>query len=206
MASDLAKQDRLTHEQARNIAMANRPTSDDTLQSLSSPIGHFVLGQDSVDLLRSSTEKPVATIKRSEPIILLARETFDGGAWVRVCNSSGKQGYVPADTVLCTKRFMIERLIFVLVAAIALSPLAKLKEGLSPIGVAAYLLVAISAIYIFGKLWFGVGGFFEEVSVSDPKISFDWRRLAKEPVRFIGVLILISFFVGLIAALRACAK
>lgn len=131
----------------------------------------------------------------------------------RVGNSGWSAQIETAQAPIKTRRFMTERLVFIVVAGIVLAPVAKryaTNQSDPDAGpVIAYAFLAwflMWAIYALGKSMFGIGGFVEEVPPGTSRPRFDWRTFAAEPLRFLVVLIVFGFAITLFAVARSCSQ
>ena len=98
----------------------------------------------------------------------------------------------------------MERLLFMAIVAAAASPWgARVMDG-SVVAGALWIFAGLVALFSLTQTLFGIGGFREELDPDAHVPMFDWKRLAAEPLRMLGILIAASLGIGGIALARSC--
>jgi hypothetical protein len=100
------------------------------------------------------------------------------------------------------QRFLWERVAFIAVASVVAGLLIGTRWDAPVVGVIAITAFLLTGVYIVGKMFMGVGGFFEILPPNEPSPAFDWRKFLLEPLYFLGVAIAVFLFVGAVIVFR----
>lgn len=164
-------------------------------------VGKYLLAQDKVELYAdASTSSSVLTTAWKGEILKVKESSIaKGNGWLRVRQSTSfvGDGFIPSDTQMeqVVTRFRIERVTFIIIVSV----IASLIFGPAALVVA----VPLTFLFVVGKTLFGFDLFFETIPADMATPQFDWRRLVREPLKFLVILLAVVLLMILIAGVKA---
>ena len=99
------------------------------------------------------------------------------------------------------QRFRVERVAFIAIVSVIGAFIGAGAEA-GPLGVMLLTGFLLTGCYVTAQTFMGVGGFQEAVSNDDAIPSFDWTRLALEPLYLLGVALAVLLITGVFSLVK----